>query len=209
MTRCPPWDQDSSSSNLAALEAIVKRVYSPIQKSAARSLLTNHALGQWHYTIFCTLVPKDYYAGNFRQDDRSRPCLGQNVKVGNVLGEDYRRVVMAMRELQELARKRVANYELKWPTMTKQERALELSLVMAWMIGSFIRIHPFINGNGRISRLIWAWALLRLNVPVQCRVMPRPDPPYPNIMSACMHGDDSHLTLFILQHLGHYAPAIR
>jgi hypothetical protein len=59
-----------------------------------------------------------------------------------------------------------------------------------------------------LSRLLWTWILLRFNVPVQCRIHPRPDPPYSELMRASMRGDHGPLATHILRHLSACPPSI-
>jgi hypothetical protein len=112
-----------------------------------------------------------------------------------------------MSDLEERARLSISQAELRWPDMRPQERANRLALILATLIGRFIQIHPFLNGNGRISRLLWAWGLLRFGVPIQCRIHPRPQPPYGDVMGAAMHGDFGPLALLILRHFAEHEPS--
>ncbi|MDA1050309.1 MAG: FAD-dependent oxidoreductase [Planctomycetota bacterium] len=70
-----------------------------------------------------------------------------------------------------------------------------------------IQIHPFLNGNGRASRILWAWGLVRFGVPIQGRIHLRPDPPYNDVMREAMRGNYGPLALQILQHLSVHSPA--
>ncbi|MBW3599538.1 MAG: Fic family protein [Planctomycetes bacterium] len=123
-------------------------------------------------------------------------------------GAPYHRVPHEMAELAESLRKTLVQAEVVWPKLSKPERAIRLALILAAFIGRFIRIHPFINGNGRLSRLIWCWGLLRFGVAAQCRVHPRSGSPYSDIMEASMKGDDGPLAACILSHLAHHPPSI-
>ncbi len=41
--------------------------------------------------------------------------------------------------------------------------------------GEWLRVHPFVNGNGRTARLLVAYVCLRYGLPVFLRVKPRPE----------------------------------
>jgi hypothetical protein len=58
------------------------------------------------------------------------------------------------------------------------------------------------NGNGRVSRLVWAWGVFRYGLPVQCRISPRPGHPYGHLMSEAMRGRFGPLALHILSAIG-------
>jgi hypothetical protein len=91
--------------------------------------------------------------------------------------------------------------EVTWPLLVPNDRALKLAHILAHLVGRFIQIHPFLDGNGRTSRLVWAWGLLRFGLPIQARIAPRPGFPYSVIMQSCMQGDFAPLTLHVLHHL--------
>lgn len=67
----------------------------------------------------------------------------------------------------------------------------QLSAVMetcAWAHAEWIRIHPFVNGNGRIARL-WANAIaMRYRLPPFVRLRPRPNHDYEAAAREAMHG---------------------
>jgi fido (protein-threonine AMPylation protein) len=51
----------------------------------------------------------------------------------------------------------------------------EVVAVTAIAHGEWIRIHPFVNGNGRTARLLAAHIALRYGLPVFVTLKPRPD----------------------------------
>ena len=59
----------------------------------------------------------------------------------------------------------------------------------AWAHAEWVRIHPFLNGNGRIAR-IWANSLfMRYGIAPVVRLRPRPDGGYGLAGAAAMEGD--------------------
>lgn len=206
MVNCPDWNDRIPADRLDEFNASVREVYQQIATSARTSVIGPDEPKDWHALLFRRFVPIAYYAGNYRQDDVSRVCLGQNVRVGTESGSPFQVVLREINVLFEEFRVTLARTEISWSAISPTERARRVAIILATLIGRFIKIHPFINGNGRVSRLLWAWGLLRLGVPIQCRIAPRPELPYGPIMSEAMTGNYGLLALYILQHLAAYPP---
>jgi hypothetical protein len=204
---CPAWDGSIPSSREREFVRRLREVYRDVGESARLANYNARLSSWWHHTLFGPFVPLAYYAGRFRCDDPLAICLGVDVEVGGVPGAPFQQVGRLMSDLEERARLSISQAELRWPDMRPQERANRLALILATLIGRFIQIHPFLNGNGRISRLLWAWGLLRFGVPIQCRIHPRPQPPYGDVMGAAMHGDFGPLALLILRHFAEHEPS--
>lgn len=201
---CPPWNDEVpanlESSAAANLLAAHFAVYAD-----ARSLITPQFLLRWHRLLFDGLVPVAYYAGNFRQVNSSLPCLAAGVEVAKVEGAHPAICAVSITRLIEMCLPALRRTADDLPSQSA-EAARRLATVAAVLIGGFIRIHPFLNGNGRTSRLLWMWLLLRHGLRPQVRVAPRPDQPYSAIMEAAMKGDDAPLALYILSYLGGHDP---
>ncbi len=208
ITTCPDWVEDVPADLEVQFRSGLRAAYATIRVSATQAYLTDRELRVWHKSMFDGLTPIDYYAGEFRQDDPTRACLGIDNQVGMIAGCPFRLVVGRMEVLLRRIRLSLSTTEVRWSNLTPSERSQQVAIVLAGLIGGFIRIHPFINGNGRVSRLMWAWGLLRFNVPAQCRIHPRPDSPYSVLMAASMSGDDGPLAVAILQHLAAHNPAV-
>ena len=206
MWSCPDWSDDIPANRASEFDECLTLVYRNVLAVARRMIISHEQPSLWHRALFSNFVPVVYYAGNYRQNDSTRICLKQDVHVGGIPGCDYQRVLQRVVDLFEKLRISVAQTELIWGNLSRPERAKRLALMLAAFIGEFIRIHPFINGNGRISRLLWAWGLMRFGIPVQCRVSPRPGPPYPDLMAEAMKGNDIPLAFSIAQHLASYNP---
>lgn len=207
MTDCPEWTENPSPSRCPSFRYACKEAYTQLRDDVlSAAYVLPEAIEFWHYILFHRVVPLDYYAGHYRRDDPDRPCLGCNVHVNGVSGSDFSRVRRDMMELFTQLRTTVTEFELRWPLYSEKERAKRLSVLLGYLVGRFIRIHPFINGNGHISRMLWAWGLSRFCVPIQARISPRPDPPYSEMMAAAMRDDFRPLMLSILQHLAENPP---
>lgn len=153
----------------------------------------------FHRTLFTGLTPHGarYYAGNFRRVDSALPCLAQDVQVAGIPGVPFTRVGARMHEWSDSCAQR--HEDLVNGTSAQDAELLQrISEHLAHFVGEFIRIHPFINGNGRTSRALWNHELDVLGFSPNVRVHPRPEGAYPNIMAAAMLGDDRPLLKHIL-----------
>lgn len=209
MIECPDWDdvipQGREPVFLCDLESALRSV-----SQCGHEIVNCNEICEWHYLLFRNVVPLDYYAGHFRQDSPDKVCLACDVEVAGVPGAPFQIVANEIRKLSEALRISMGRTELRWSTMAQREKALRLAVLSAAFIGGFIRIHPFRNGNGRTSRLIWRWVLLRFGVPPQVRVHPRPgqDTPYAQLMAEAMHGNTGPLAFAILRHLATNPPSM-
>ncbi len=206
MAACPDWSDDGPATRTPEFYAAVAEAYRAAEDLAKKRIIGTADVKTFHRILFRRFVPLAYYAGNFRQLDPNRPCLGREVQVGTVPGCEFRQVVrrtqIAFAEVRVLS----SNLEIRWPTLSPGDRAVQLSQVIAYAVGVFIQIHPFLNGNGRVSRLIWTWGVLRFGLPVQCRIAARPGPPYEQLMDSAMRGDLVPLAMHILTTMAKGSP---
>src|SRR5208283_1002833 len=70
---------------------------------------------------------------------------------------------------------------------------------IAFVVGNFIQIHPFLNGNGRVSRLLASFLLLRFGMPPMQEYPRPPDDAYESVNAAAMVGDFGPLIEYILK----------
>lgn len=207
MGKCPPWSSDGPDTRDGDFQQSCVDAYHAAQACAAKKIITSQHCGTWHKLMFELHVPLAYYAGNFRQQNPLWPCLDVNVQVAGIQGEPPDRVGYEIERLFEFVHQQLTSMEIKWSELTPKERTIRLAVILGHLVGRFIQIHPFINGNGRTSRLLWAWGLMRFGVPPQTRVRLHPEnPTYDFVMSQAMQGDSSHVSLFILDHLAANPP---
>lgn len=191
MAACPDWSQPESVNKLPSVAAGNASVLRFLKKRAASLILNRGNLKTWHYQLFQSVVPLSYYAGNFRCHDPSRPCLAQPVQVGAYMGSDYHVVENEMQtysaNLQSYTQQTDSHIKIQ-PSFVKRVQA---SLEMAsWAVGRFVQIHPFLNGNGRISRLLANYFFLRYDLGiVPFNTISRPGGDYEQSMTVCMAGD--------------------
>jgi len=82
--------------------------------------------------------------------------------------------------------------------ISHDERLLNCCEVVKHLVGNFIAIHPFIDGNGTVSRILWAMVMERLGFKSVFQVVPRPKSEhYAAIMNSAMRKDFSPISDYI------------
>jgi Fic family protein len=160
-----------------------------VQAAERRETPTLQAARRWHTLVMDGLdVPDSRFVGAFRGE----PGLENvQVRVGSNWGVESANVV------EELTR-----FEAKLQTLADELDALlpvgqepdvdQLAAIVdlcAWAHAEWVRIHPFVNGNGRTARL-WANSLaMRYGLPPFIRLRPRPNASYADAGVKAMLGD--------------------
>jgi hypothetical protein len=103
-----------------------------------------------------------------------------------------------MDELCTRYRCELAALEFSWPELAPADQVQRVATIIGCAIGAFILIHPFLNGNGRMSRLLWRVLLYRMGLPDGVSVIRRPGPPYDAVMGEAMNGNFGPAVLMVL-----------
>lgn len=188
---CPPWELPESAADVPSVATGLIDFQRFVYTNSKKYILQHGDLKTWHGKIFRNSVPLPYYAGNYRADDQSKPCLAQDVQVDNIPGAPFGDVSRLMRELSSEMRQWIVatdRYVASGPSPVNRARAvLQLAAVYS---GRFLKIHPFLNCNGRTSRMIANYILHRYDYPMPYyRPYPRPGVPYGRAAAACMVGN--------------------
>ncbi len=186
---CPKWELDASEHNSPKFRERGRKVRARVVSECRSTCPDSASIKSWHKGLFKGFVPLDYYAGEFRQLDPKRPCLAESVGVGRQPGCPFADVLRMMSAFSLGLYREVTSLESRWSTTSKNDLMRELASIVGIAIGSFIHIHPFLNGNGRTSRLLWTGLLSRYRFSPQLSIVRRPGPPYPQVMKAAMSGD--------------------
>ena len=146
---------------------------------------TKADLRRWHSTIYagCS-VPSPAYVGAFR-GERDPHVLDYEVGVGPPMpdGLPERVGVWSADVAGELARffDRLADaLGVLDGVLAPGARPVgvdelgEVVTLTAMVHGEWVRIHPFVNGNGRTARLLAAHVALRYGLPIFVTLKPRP-----------------------------------
>ena len=191
------WDADSTrlSKNLAVVMSSAER------HAARREAVTLDLLKQWHArTMLGLRLPDAHYVGQFRGPPH---LIGIGVRVGEHVGvssahvqrhlEGFITVLGNMLQQLDAAAPHIAELDLDG-----FQAAVE---VAAWAHSQWARIHPFVNGNGRIARVLANTILMRYGVRPALRLRPRPGDGYADACAAAMSGDwGDHLPMTAYLH---------
>jgi hypothetical protein len=113
------------------------------------------------------------------------------VWVGSREGVPPSRVASELRKFERTLRRAVAELDTRYAPGSELDTdglAAVIDLA-AWAHAEWVRIHPFVNGNGRTAR-IWAnYVFMRYGVPPVIRLRPRPGGGYGDAGAAAMEGN--------------------
>lgn len=195
-TALPHWDANSPTlrANLALIDAAVH------DDAARRVTPTLKRMREWHVVMMQGLDAEDpAYVGRFRGTP-GFPALAEDVEIAGILGTPYADVDAEARAFESRVQAAVAALDAMYPTPAAldddgRKAVIELA---AYAHGEWVRIHPFINGNGRTSR-IWANLIMqRYGMPPVLALRPRPaGRGYAGAASACMNRDWAPLAAYI------------
>ena len=180
----PNWDQDSPklSENLA-------RVLNEIVQAAERrEKPTLEAARRWHILFMNGLFVSDpRFVGAFRGEEGLENI---QVRVDANYGVDAVNVAEELARFEATLNAIVTELDAMLP-VGREPNADQLAAVVdlcAWVHAEWVRIHPFVNGNGRTARL-WANSLaLRYGLPPFVRLRPRPNDGYAVAGTRAMQG---------------------
>jgi Fic family protein len=192
----PHWDENSTTLlyNLAQIDAAVR------EDADRRVRPTLERMREWHGRMMEGLDPEHPdYVGRFRGEP-GFSALAENVEIAGVLGTHYARVDAEVRNFESRVQAAVEALDRLYPTSDAldgdgRNAVIELA---AYAHSEWVRIHPFINGNGRTSR-IWANLILqRYGMPPVLALRPRPPGrEYAAAAAACMRRDPAPLAAYI------------
>jgi fido (protein-threonine AMPylation protein) len=208
---CPDWSQPESADELSHVVLGMADFHRFTFRNAKHHIIGHGDIKTWHGKIFAAVVPLDYYAGNYRSDDPGKPCLAIDVAVGPNSGAAYAQVPDLMATFSSELKNLVtgtARYCARG-SVSPIQRTRAVAQLAAFAIGSLIKIHPFINGNGRMSRLVANYVLHRFGYPL---LHPHPydrpvDQEYAAAAKACMRNDFRPMYRFILICLAQAIPS--
>lgn len=193
----PAWSDDSPGDAARILTNLAVVVANVQALAVARETLTATTVKGWHRDIYagCT-VPSPEYVGRFRGEPH--PDLDYEVGVGPLqpdglpLGVGVWAAAVAAETAAFFTSLDAALAILDGAISsgarpTTADHVGEVVEVIAQAHGEWVRIHPFVNGNGRTARLIAAHVSVRYGLPIFVSLKPRPhDVAYVRVATASM-----------------------
>jgi hypothetical protein len=180
------WWEDSPADE-AVIAANVADLLTDIARDAARRETPSLALAhQWHRRIFAGTgsppgsrvlgVPR----GSPHPDLRSCEVMVANPSSGVVsgCGVPAAQVASYLAGFEQGVQTAAASLDAVIDVARGPQTTAELESVVrlaALCHGEWVRIHPYMNGNGRVARTWANWVAVRYGLPPFVRIRPRPD----------------------------------
>jgi fido (protein-threonine AMPylation protein) len=191
---CPPWRESPDPEGLrAAIERIVR------QELDDSLPLTTARIEQWHRLLFAGRVTPEEYLGAVRQMDPQRPCLGRLVAAAGGVGMSAEGVPAAMDALCDQINRAIS--KAKGWSMPPERKTLALANLLTKIAVPFLSIHPFLDGNSRMVRLLLLVVTQRLGLPALLAVIPPLDPAFSELKRAAMRKDEGPWLAYIVRAL--------
>ena len=179
------WDADSPGLRQNLTEVL----RNARDRAVGREVPSLEDLRRWHRGTMAGLeVPDVGGVGCFRVEAGLEPV---RVWIGAHEGVAPGAVAEELRAFEETLQRAVAALDALFPRGEDVD-ADGLAAVVdlcAWAHAEWVRIHPFVNGNGRTARILANSLLMRYGVPPFIRLRPRPNSSYGRASEAAMRGD--------------------
>jgi hypothetical protein len=203
----PAWNDDPDTPRLRTnLDSVAVEVFDHAQSGVRPD---RDLPRRWHQRMLEGVeVPSDAYRGGYRGE--SHPDL-RNYAVAvqgipavppkDVSGQLTKLMTWLRNEIRALDR---MNDVISRAEGDRKKRQLELDKevvrVAAGLHGEWVRIHPFVNGNGRTARMWVLWVTSRYGLRPLLPLRPRPSAPYGDVARASLAtGEHSTTTTYLLQ----------
>ena len=181
----PDWSADDPRDSALILANCLAALRLAQSDARIRQTPTSECLREWHRVLYrgCT-VTSPQYVGNYRGDVSQVDLIDYEVGIGVALsgGPDrvgvwssdvatavdrfFRELITAVSTLDSL---------IPDPSGTlTREHLRQVVTTSAVAHGELVRIHPFVNGNGRIARLLANAIALRYGLRSFVELKPRP-----------------------------------
>ena len=161
---------------------------------------------EWHrQTMNGLAVPDTAYVGRFRGE----PGAQIDVVVGAAEGVAYENVKAQLADFERRLQAVVAALDAEYPAGAEldTDAVAAVAELAGWAHAEWVRIHPFVNGNGRTARMWANFLLQRFGLPPVMRLRPRPHGDYAAAGARAMAGDWRPTVALILRMLSALRPA--
>ena len=206
---CPAWEYDNHPDRKTVLQKEIKSILIELRKQQINALDSVVDTRNVHHRLFNQLTPPDcpYYASHYRGENFR--CLKFNqvgIRSDTRVGFKPHLVHGYMDELGGIVKEAAAALDegMKAPDakIPSKDKILYIVAATCRIFELFLRIHPYVNGNGHIARFC-IWALLgRYGLwPTKWPIDPRPNPPYTDFIVEYRNGNPVPLETFIMRNL--------
>lgn len=197
----PAWDDDIASelaeANLAKLALTI-----PSESSRSRIPPTSDLAREWHREMVEGVpIPDDAYRGGFRGDPH--PALvDYEVEVGGLATSRACEVGAEISKLMPELNDQVSSLDeldaQEDPSILTPGFVKAVLGPAAWLHCEWVRIHPFVNGNGRTARMWVLWLCGRYGLPQLLSLRPRPDMGYNSVTQLGVMGNCGLFVQYLL-----------
>lgn len=190
----PQWIDDPDTPALQSnLDAVAQGV---VLDAFERGAIDAELIKSWHVAMYDGIsVPCVEYLGNFRGDSTHWQLLGAQNWVNGIRGTFPHLVYGEVERLLNRLNEDIAL--LDEDDSESVERDMKVLKIASVAHGEWVRIHPFVNGNGRTARFLVLWVLARFGIPPLLPVRPRPAPPYGSTANSSMTGEHEPFELYL------------
>ncbi len=181
----PDWVDDDPADAARIVTNVAVAIADAAARARTRATITARDLREWHSIIYdgC-VVPSTAYIGHFRGEPEP-DVADYEVGFGPTMPDGYPdRVGVWAADVAAALAEFFASLEAALTTLdgvvAPGTRPVEVDVlheivgVVAAAHGEWVRIHPFVNGNGRTARLLAARVALRYGLPIFVTLKPRP-----------------------------------
>jgi hypothetical protein len=197
----PAWDDDIASERADANLAKLARTI-PSESSQSRIPPTSGLARQWHREMVEGIpIPDEAYRGGFRGDPH--PALvDYEVEVSGLPTTRACEVGAEISKLMPEVQEQVSSLdELDAqgdPSVLAPDFVKAVLEPAAWLHCEWVRVHPFINGNGRTARMWVLWLCGRYGLPQLLALRPRPDLGYNAVTQLGITGECGLFVQYLL-----------
>jgi len=208
---CPVWEYQNISKYQSILEERISGILINLRSGKLDINSTASDTRPVHKYFFEYLTPFNYayYAGNYRGENyRCLRFYNVFIRGDPRVGFRAETVPIKMGELGDQIRNGFAALDLASTVpdaqLSNEDKVLYAVVFACRVFEIFLRIHPYVNGNGHVARfLIWAILGRYGYWPEQWPIEPRPsDPPYSQLIIEYRNGNREPLEHFVLQCIG-------
>lgn len=205
----PAWDDDVASeradANLAKLAVSI-----PSESNELRSPPTPSLARDWHREMLAGVIIRDpegvpihedAYRGGFRGDpnpaiaDYEVTAAGLPTTRACDVADEIRQMMAALERRVSYLDDLAARADPSTLAADFVEQVLDTA---AWLHCEWVRVHPFVNGNGRTARMWVLWLCGRYGLPQLLALRPRPNMGYNAASQLGVTGDHSFLLQYLL-----------